>query len=222
MEGSFEVILTTDKIFTLMHDSGYAPNDRLVITPVFDWQHQAKKGQAAVDLRLGQRFSIPMRTKLAELDHVDRNHKEKLEKYKDVHHVLMGDFFVLHPRQFVLGETLEWIHFPKEYAGYVIGRSAWGRDGLIIATATGVHPGYSGVLTLEITNVGEIPIRLYPGLTIAQLFVHSVYREESINPQPSSFIGSTSPESGNAAGDDSDIIRKLSAQRGFRDFRKNR
>ena len=210
------MILSTDVVRSLMHNSELNPKDRLMITPLFDWKRQAKKGQAAIDLRLGQRFSIPRRTKLAELDHLKENHMEELEKYKDVHHVLMGDFFVLHPQQFVLGETLEWVHFPKDCAGYVIGRSSWGRDGLIIATATGVHPGYSGVLTLEITNVGEIPIRLYPGLTIAQLFIHKTDVIKSVTPEPSSFTGSTSPESGNAAGDDTEILRALAVKRGFR------
>jgi len=209
------MILTTDRIRALMHDPLVAPEERLIITPILDWQRQAKRGQGAVDLRLGQRFSIPRRTKLAELDHVDKNHEVNIERYKDVHHVLMGDFFVLHPRQFVLGETLEWVHLPNACAAYVIGRSSWGRDGLIIATATGVHPAYSGVLTLEITNVGEIPIRLYPGLTIAQLFIHSVDGVPGTVPEPSSFAGSTSPESGNAAGDDSEVIRRLAKERGF-------
>lgn len=72
----------------------------------------------------------------------------------------IGDFFVLHPRQFVLGETIEWVHLPVDLSAYVLGHSSWGRDGLVIATATGVHPGYSGIITLELSNIGEISLSL--------------------------------------------------------------
>ncbi len=84
-----------------------------------------------------------------------------------------GEDFILHPRSFVLGVTLEWLRMPSNFAGYVIGKSSWGRRGLIIATATGVHPGFTGCLTLELSNIGDLPIAIRPGMTIAQLFVHS-------------------------------------------------
>jgi dCTP deaminase len=80
----------------------------------------------------------------------------------------------LHPRNFVLGVTLEWLKMPPDLAGYIVGRSSWGRRGLIIATAAGVHPGFTGCLTLEITNLGEIPIEVRPGMAVSQLFLHSV------------------------------------------------
>jgi dCTP deaminase len=88
------------------------------------------------------------------------------------HFVPFGKSFILHPRSFVLGSTLEWLRMPKDFAGYVTSRSSWGRRGLIIATATGVHPGFSGCLTLELFNAGEIPIALYPGMGICQFFIH--------------------------------------------------
>ena len=69
---------------------------------------------------------------------------------------------------------MEWIRFPKKLAGYVVGKSSWGRRGLVIATAIGVHPGFSGCLTLEITNLGEMPIKIMPGMLICQLFLHDV------------------------------------------------
>jgi dCTP deaminase len=122
--------------------------------------------------------------------------------------VPIGDFFVLHPGQFVLGETLEWIHLPKNLVAFVIGKSTWGRDGLIIATAIGVHPNFSGILTLEISNVGEIPIYLYPGLAIAQLFLAAVdLTAESVKPVPSAFQLQTGPRTRNVEIEDSDIIK---------------
>ena len=91
---------------------------------------------------------------------------------------------------------------------YVIGKSTWGRDGLIIATAIGVHPNFSGILTLEISNVGEIPIYLYPGLAIAQLFLASVeLTAESVSPVPSAFQIQTTPRTRNVEIEDRDIIQ---------------
>ena len=90
------------------------------------------------------------------------------------YYVPFGETFILHPKNFVLGVTLEWIRMPKKMAAYVVGKSSWGRYGLIIATATGVHPGFSGCLTLELANNGEIPINLRPGTSICQIFVHHV------------------------------------------------
>jgi dCTP deaminase len=91
------------------------------------------------------------------------------------HHVRFGLDFILHPRSFVLGVTLEWLRLPADLGGYVIGRSSWGRRGLVIATATGVHPGFTGCLTLELANLGDIPIAIRPGMTIGQLFLHDIH-----------------------------------------------
>ncbi len=57
---------------------------------------------------------------------------------------------------------------------HVVGKSTWGRMGLIIATATKVDPGFRGCVTLEIINEGEIPIILYPGLPIGQIVLHRI------------------------------------------------
>jgi dCTP deaminase len=59
---------------------------------------------------------------------------------------------------------------------YVTGKSSLGRLGLVIAAATQIDPGFKGSLTLELANVGTVPIRLYPGLCVAQLIFHPVKR----------------------------------------------
>ena len=95
---------------------------------------------------------------------------------------------------------------PKNLGGYVTSKSSWGRRGLIIATATGVHPGFKGCLTLELRNVGEIPIALYPGMPVCQFFVHDVATEsESID--SSSFVGRRQPILGSISFDS--IAKKL-------------
>ena len=71
----------------------------------------------------------------------------------------------------VLASTLEYVRLPKSISAYVTSRSKWGRLGLVIATATAIHPGFTGTITLELVNHGNIPLVLYPGLAIAQLIL---------------------------------------------------
>ncbi len=84
----------------------------------------------------------------------------------------------------------------RRRAAYVIGRSSWGRHGLIIATATGVHPGFTGCLALELANVGEIPITIKPGTTICQIFIQKVDGVAKDLVDRSSFVGRRKPTLG--------------------------
>jgi len=80
------------------------------------------------------------------------------------------DRFVLHPGEFVLGSTLETVTLPDDLAARVEGKSSLGRLGLLThATAGFVDPGFSGHVTLELSNVATLPIILYPGMKIGQL-----------------------------------------------------
>jgi dCTP deaminase len=78
--------------------------------------------------------------------------------------------FVIHPGEFVLGRTEEWVELPDDLVARIEGKSSLGRLGLIVhATAGFVDPGFKGTLTLEITNLTRVPIVLWPGKPIAQL-----------------------------------------------------
>ncbi len=204
------MILSADRIRDLLRDPPPDPAERLVIAPILDPNSQLKAGSAAIDVRLGPRFHVPLRTKLSQLNRLAEEHQRNLQKYKDETFVPIGDHFVLHPRQFVLGETLEWVRLPKNLSAYVVGRSTWGRDGLVIATAIGVHPGFAGILTLEISNIGEIPIYLHPGLAIAQLFLSEVIPGSSeTTPVPSAFQGQTGPRGRETEVGDEKIIKEF-------------
>ncbi len=112
------------------------------------------------------------------------------------HYVPINKPIIVHPGQFVLGITLEWVRFPNNIAAHVVGKSSWGRRGLIIATATGVQPSFNGCLTLEIANVGRAPIKLLVGMPICQLFFEEV---DNITPgsiRSSSFAGGRKPTVG--------------------------
>ena len=78
--------------------------------------------------------------------------------------------FVLHPGEFVLGSTLETVTLPDDLAARVEGKSSLGRLGLLThATAGFVDPGFSGHVTLELSNMATLPIKLWPGSKVGQL-----------------------------------------------------
>jgi dCTP deaminase len=122
-------------------------------------------------------------------------------------YVPFGERFVLHPGNFVLAVTLEWLRLPADLAGYVVGKSSWGRRGLIIATATGVHPSFTGCLTLELANVGELPIAIYPGMEICQIFLHRM-SDSSPHVDQSAFVGFGRPVLGRLIPDEISVRLK--------------
>ena len=80
------------------------------------------------------------------------------------------DPFILHPGEFVLGSTLEVVSLPDDLAGRLEGKSSLGRLGLLTHSTAGfIDPGFSGHITLELSNVATLPIKLFPGMKIGQL-----------------------------------------------------
>ncbi|MFC5949771.1 dCTP deaminase [Pseudonocardia lutea] len=81
-----------------------------------------------------------------------------------------GDSFVLHPGEFVLGSTFEQVGLPDDLAGRLEGKSSLGRLGLLTHSTAGfIDPGFTGHITLELSNVANLPITLWPGMKIGQL-----------------------------------------------------
>jgi dCTP deaminase len=152
--------------------------DRLIITPLLGNENQI--GGNSVDLRLGNEFIIIKGTSFSAIDPTNKGNIEKnIGHYQERIRINIHEEFVLHPNRLILGSTLEYISLPKKLSAYVLGRSSWGRLGLIIATATTVSPDFKGCITLELINLGEVPIILYPGVRIAQLVLHTVDGEGS-------------------------------------------
>jgi dCTP deaminase len=140
---------------------------RLVITPLLE---RSQIGRGAVDLRLGTEFLLLQRTRLPGLN-PGKDSQQDVDEMQERVVVPFGEELWLHPRHFVLAATLEYLRLPDDMSADVVGRSSWGRLGLIVATAVFVHPGFRGCLTLELVNEGDSPIALSPGLRIAQLAV---------------------------------------------------
>lgn len=147
---------------------------KLVITPILNAAQQIPDHAAAVDLRLGPQFIVAKRSHFAEIDARDAAALSTVYQSQEHFDVGMEGEIVIHPQQFLLAATLEYLRVPMDLTGSVIGRSSWGRIGLIIATATAVHPGFTGCLTLELQNLGDTPIVLHPGTRIAQIAFYEV------------------------------------------------
>jgi dCTP deaminase len=104
--------------------------------------------------------------------------------------VVDGDPFVLHPGEFVLGSTLEVITLGDQLAGRLEGKSSLGRLGLLTHSTAGfIDPGFSGHVTLELSNVATLPIRLWPGMKIGQLCIFRL-SSPTENPYGSAVYGS--------------------------------
>lgn len=199
------MIVKSDRIADLLESPD--PLDPLVVTPQPDLAALRGSGSGSVDLRLGTWF-VTLRQNRSPMLDISLGNDSALgpNRLTRKYYVPFGKHYILHPRCFVLGVTMEWIRLPKGLAGYVVGKSSWGRRGLVIATAVGVHPGFSGCLTLEITNLGELPIKIMPGMKICQLFLHTMDTLSS-NVDQSSFVGKRMPVLGNVAPDS--IAEKL-------------
>lgn len=139
--------------------------ERLIVTPILNIEQQVN--EASIDVRLGNDFIVTRRGNLAKLDPASDDTAE--HRYQTKHFVNFHDCFYLHPHELVLAGTLEYLRLPVNVAASVTSRSKWGRAGLVIATATAVHPGFCGTITLELLNLGEVPLVLYPGTSVAQI-----------------------------------------------------
>ncbi len=189
---------------------------RIGITPCPNFDIMGSSGEASIDLRLGRWFMALRQTRVPSFGIVgkkgvgtasqDQNQLSEARLTRE-YFVRFGEEFFLHPRRFVLGITLEWLSLPPDYCGHVTGKSSWGRRGLIIETAAGIHPGFNGCLTLELTNVGEVPIPLVPGMRICQIFFHKVSNPG--NPSIGQFRGRRKPSVGEIFLDD--VVKKLAA-----------
>ena len=145
-------------------------NKEIIITPMINSEIQI--GSSSVDLRLGTQFKIIRITKHAYFDpskEIEEISREVINYTENIHIAPMEQF-ILHPKEFVLASTLEYIKMPKNLAGRLEGRSTWGRVGLQIHSTAGfVDPGFEGTLAFELYNAGKTPLPLFAGIRVAQI-----------------------------------------------------
>jgi dCTP deaminase len=120
---------------------------------------------SSVDLHLARQFRVFRNTRYPYID-VRKN----LDGLTEMVEIATDEPFILHPGEFALGSTVEWVGLPDDIVGRLEGKSSLGRLGLIIHSTAGyVDPGWQGKLTLELSNVANLPIALYEGMRIGQI-----------------------------------------------------
>ena len=120
---------------------------------------------SSIDVRLDRFFRVFENHRYPHIDPA----QEQSELTREVEPI--GDEpFILHPGEFVLGSTYEVVSLPDDVAARLEGKSSLGRLGLLTHSTAGfIDPGFSGHVTLELSNVATLPIKLYPGMKIGQL-----------------------------------------------------
>ncbi len=154
---------------------------RIVIEPLGDDCIQP----SSVDLHLDRYFRVFRNHTMGYIDV-----KQNLEELTQLIEAEDDDPFILHPGEFVLGSTLERVAVPDDLVARLEGKSSLGRLGLLIHSTAGfVDAGWDGQLTLELSNVANLPITLYPGMKIGQIsFIRMTTPAD--NPYGTSALGS--------------------------------
>jgi len=120
---------------------------------------------ASIDLRLGNKLRVFRSTKIPYVDVM-----QEIPDLTELVEIDEVNPFYLHPSEFALGVILERVRLPSNLAGRLDGKSSLGRLGLMVhSTAGWVDPGWNGHLTLELSNVSQLPISLYYAMKISQL-----------------------------------------------------
>ena len=140
---------------------------------------------SSIDVRLDRVFRVFNNSRYTHIDPAQQQ-----DELTELVEVADGDPFVLHPGEFVLGATLERLDLPDDLAGRLEGKSSLGRLGLLTHSTAGfIDPGFGGHITLELSNVANLPITLWPEMKIGQLCLFRL-SSPAESPYGSTSIGS--------------------------------
>src|SRR5215212_6710570 len=132
---------------------------------------------SSVDLHVDSQFRVFANSRYPFIDV-----REEMPDLTELVEVKPDEPFILHPGEFVLGSTLERVGIPDDLVARLEGKSSLGRLGLLIHSTAGyVDPGWNGYLTLELSNVANLPITIYAGMKIGQI---SFFRLTSASERP--------------------------------------
>ena len=159
-------------------------------------------GSCSVDFRLGNEFSIFEHSRHAYIDLRDTSAIQNLMRTIVVPD---GEPFILQPREFALAITLESLELDAEVLGRLEGRSSLGRIGIIVHGTAGLFdPGWRGKATLELSNLGIMPVALYPGMRICSFTFEQLSSPTSVpyyKKAGNKYAGQTSPLASKLAGE---------------------
>lgn len=138
---------------------------RIIMDPKPNLKEQL--GSSSIDVRLGYDFRV---FKHRKQPFVDPFNPKTTDGMTELVTITKKEPYAIHPNEFVLGTTLEWVEWDDNLAARIEGRSSLGRLGLVIhSTASHIDAGWRGNITLELRNIGMVPILLYPKMRIGQL-----------------------------------------------------
>ncbi len=167
------MVLPRKEILKRIREYPVSHEKNLVITPLVYEDESDIFDLDSVDLRLGCYFLLP---KSLDQPFFSPDRSSATSLHVRVH-VPLGQFLVVPAHQTILGATLEFIKLPADVAGQVLTKSSVARTFIVVETAPWIHPQYRGCLTLEIANVSNTPVLLYPGRLICQLVLMQVAPE---------------------------------------------
>jgi dCTP deaminase len=149
-------VVLSDRTIREEIDSG-----RIVIDPF----EPSNVQPSSVDVRVDRQFRVFHNARYPYIDV-----RQPMDDLTELVEISGDEPFILHPGEFVLGQTLERVTLPDDLVARLEGKSSLGRLGLLIHSTAGfVDPGFSGNLTLELSNVANLPITIYEGMPIGQL-----------------------------------------------------
>lgn len=172
----------------------YLKEGKIKIEPLIDEDKQIQP--SSVDLRLGNEFKG---FKVIKKPFIDPKDPEDINSYMETITIDDGEYFIIHPNEFTLATTFEKVSLPGDIVARVEGRSSMGRLGVTMHVTAGfIDPGFEGNITLEISNIGKMPVALYPGQRVCQI-VFETMTSPSQRPyghpeRNSKYMGQTKPE----------------------------
>jgi deoxycytidine triphosphate deaminase len=169
--------------------------ESIVITPLLE----EKFDRDSVDVRLGSYFRLPAVSSVPCLRPYRATPEEIIGQYPELVHKPYRENesgLIVQPHHSVLASTLEYIKMPGDVSGEVLTKSSWARVFVSIASAPWIHPFYRGCLTLEITNLGNVPVELPIGEPIAHLVFIKLEKKGKIKKDiiEGSYAGAVMPE----------------------------
>ncbi len=171
----------------------YLDEKKIIIDPIKD---EKQIQPSSVDLRIGNEFKG---FKIITKPYIDPFDETDLEEYMNTFKIEENQPFIIHPGEFTLATTLETVKLPENIVARVEGRSSMGRLGITMHVTAGyIDPGFEGKITLEISNIGKMPVALYPEQRVCQV-VFETMTSPSIMPyghskRDSKYMGQTGPQ----------------------------
>ncbi|MGN0092954.1 MAG: dCTP deaminase [Methanobrevibacter sp.] len=167
---------------------------KIVINPLTD---EKQIQPSSIDMRIGDEFKV---FRVIRKPFIDPKDDDDIASYMESLTVEDGEAFIIHPNEFALATTYEYVKVPDDLVARVEGRSSMGRLGVTMHVTAGyIDPGFEGKITLEISNIGAMPVALYPGQRVCQLVFETMttpaekpYGHPDRN---SKYMGQKSPES---------------------------